>query len=316
MASEASAIVSQIRFEEQQTVWTSDFEDELARSDVDYYPGMMFTHAQGRMEKTKLWKIVRRMPKGALLHCHYEAMVDTDWLVIQAMETPGLHIESAAPLTPDNLSTTAFIFSYAENSQTGGMSIWSESYKADTQISVKEASESFPEGSIEGFRKWLRSRFTFKSENYHEGPRTIWKRFSNIFLCISTLICYEPIFRQSLRRTFKQLLDDGIQYVDLRKGMIMPLRREHSVTIDSDHEELLAVTDEEIRNFTQSEEGKGFWGARLIWTTMRIFDKRRIIESKMKPSRLKSPALKNLCNGRHERMHQNEANLPGADRRL
>ena len=280
MAAEACAIVSQIRFEEQQTVWTDDSEDELAHSNVDYFPGMMFSHAKGRMEQTKLWKIIRRMPKGALLHCHYEAMVDTDWLVDQAMDTPGLHIQSAAPLTPENRTTTAFLFSYAEPSDITSPSIWSDLYVPDTQVSVKEASKTFSEGGELGFRKWLRSRFVFKSDNHYEGPKTIWERFSSVFLSISTLISYEPIFRASLRKTLKQLLDDGIQYVDFRKGMVMPLRRIHSVTIDSDHEGILAIMEEEIEKFKQSEKWKKFWGARLIWTTMRTFDKRRIIESR------------------------------------
>ncbi|KAL9094654.1 MAG: hypothetical protein Q9165_002923 [Trypethelium subeluteriae] len=209
MASEACAIVSQIRFEEQQTVWTSDFEDELARTDVDYYPGMMFTHAKERMEKTKLWKIVERMPKGALLHCHYEATVDTDWFIEQAMETPGLHIESAAPLVPENLSSTVFAFSYANSVKESAISIWSDSYIPDTK------------------------------------------------------------------------------YVDVRKAMMVPLRREKSETIDSDHEGMLAVMGEEIENFKQSEEGKGFWGAKLIWTTMRIFDKRKMIANMKECIRMK-----------------------------
>ncbi|KAL9078262.1 MAG: hypothetical protein Q9157_002808 [Trypethelium eluteriae] len=287
MASEACAIVSQIRFEEQQTVWTSDFEDELARTDVDYYPGMMFTHAKERMEKTKLWKIVEKMPKGALLHCHYEATVDTDWLIDQAMETPGLHIESAAPLVPENLSSTTFVFSYANSSQESATSIWSDSYIPDTKVSIREASRTFPDGHDGGFRRWLKSRFTFTCENHHEGPTSVWKRFTRVFQSISTLVCYEPIFRASLRHTCKKLLDDGIQYFDVRKAMLVPLRREKSETIDSDHEGMLAVMSEEIENFKQSEEGKRFWGSRLIWTTMRIFDKRKMIENMKECIRMK-----------------------------
>jgi adenosine deaminase CECR1 len=44
------------------------------------------------MEQTKLWKIVRKMPKGALLHGHLDAMVDMDFLFDVLLETPGLHI--------------------------------------------------------------------------------------------------------------------------------------------------------------------------------------------------------------------------------
>lgn len=44
------------------------------------------------MENTKLWKIIRKMPKGALLHAHMDAMVDFDFLFETLLATPGMHI--------------------------------------------------------------------------------------------------------------------------------------------------------------------------------------------------------------------------------
>lgn len=51
------------------------------------------------MEKTKLWKIIRKMPKGALLHAHMDAMVDFDYLYDVLLKTPGMHIHAATPLS-------------------------------------------------------------------------------------------------------------------------------------------------------------------------------------------------------------------------
>jgi adenosine deaminase CECR1 len=42
--------------------------------------------------------------------------------------------------------------------------------------------------------------------------------------------------------------------------------------------DLVRVMDEEIKGFMNSDEGKGFWGARLIWDTLRSFDKEVIIK--------------------------------------
>lgn len=58
--------MSRIRAKELREVWSQNLDDE----DVDHqadeilYPGVMFNIAKGRMEKTKLWKIVEKMPKG------------------------------------------------------------------------------------------------------------------------------------------------------------------------------------------------------------------------------------------------------------
>jgi adenosine deaminase CECR1 len=59
---------------------------------------MMFSLAKQRMEATRLWQIVRKMPKGALLHAHMDAMVDFDYLFDVLLETDGMHIRCMYPL--------------------------------------------------------------------------------------------------------------------------------------------------------------------------------------------------------------------------
>ncbi len=64
--------MARIRDEERRTIWTPALEEQLAQDrdssgDMTVFPGMMFTLAKDLMESTKLWKIIRRMPKGALL---------------------------------------------------------------------------------------------------------------------------------------------------------------------------------------------------------------------------------------------------------
>lgn len=102
MAQEACAIVDAIRDEEQRTLWTSGFEDILAqKTGANIYPGMMFSLAKERMEKTKLWQIIKKMPKGALLHAHMDAMVDYEYLYDVLLKTPGMHIQAAKPLSDE-----------------------------------------------------------------------------------------------------------------------------------------------------------------------------------------------------------------------
>lgn len=100
LAREACAIVDKIRDDEQKSTWTSEFEDILAqKTGANVYPGMMFSLAKEKMEKTKLWQIMRKMPKGALLHAHMDAMVDFDYLFDILLKEPGMHIHCAIPLS-------------------------------------------------------------------------------------------------------------------------------------------------------------------------------------------------------------------------
>lgn len=285
MASGACAIVSAIRFEEQQTIWTPEYEDSLASDKQDVFPGMMFSLARPKIEQTKLWKIVKKMPKGALLHCHLEAMVDLDWLYDRALSLEGVHISAEAPLDSEDAQTiTTFRFKWLKNTPEPNTSIWTDSYSPGTWVKATDAADSFPHGSREGFKAWLIARSSITAEEstaHHHGPNDIWRKFQSCFGIITSLLHYEPTYREFLRRMFRALLEDGVRYVDIRSAFVIPFYREGSETADENYEYMLGVLEDEIYDFQDSEEGKTFWGARMIWTAIRHMDTRNIIESKL-----------------------------------
>ncbi|KAJ9656708.1 hypothetical protein H2201_008467 [Coniosporium apollinis] len=281
MAAEACAIVDQIRFEEQQTLWTREYEESQA-GEGDIFPGMMFSLAKERMEGSTLWKIVRRMPKGALLHCHLEAMVDLDWAIEKAFDTEGMHIYA-----PKGLATAAdrlkapFFFTYAKASASSDTSVWTESYNPESLVSLAAAAESFPDGGKEGFVTWVKSRCTIteaESLKHHHGINDVWQKFTSTFPILGSLLYYEPIFRPFIRNMCQQLLDDGVRWVELRAAFVQPYRREGSDAAEESYHGMFQALEEEVEDFKNSEQGKGFFGARMIWTTLRRFDKRKVIE--------------------------------------
>lgn len=284
MAQEAAAIVSQIRFEEQQTLWTREYEDSLLTQHVDVYPGMMFSLAKERMEKSKLWQIVKKMPKGTLLHCHVEAMVDLDWALEEAFNTEGVVVVADGPLTDERtLRKTGFSFEFTKNPKEGA-SLWSSDYVAKAQVPINSAADSFPNGGRKGFVEWIRSRVTITSSehlSHHEGPNEVWRKFMSCFPILGSLIYYEPIYRKFVRKMFKTLLDDGIYWVDMRAAFYTPYRSLGQENWDPDHFNLLDHLSDELEKFKASEQGKEFWGARMIWTTIRQFDKKAVIQSKL-----------------------------------
>jgi adenosine deaminase CECR1 len=285
MAQEACAIVSQIRFEEQQTLWTKEYEDSLLTDHVDVFPGMMFSLAKERMEKSKLWQIVKKMPKGALLHCHLEAMVDLDWALEEAFNTEGVCLVADGPIIDaQTRRKTGFSFTYSKDAKTDS-SIWNEGYTANTPIPIHQAAESFPDGGKKAFLEWIRSRVTITPSehlSHHEGPNEVWRKFISCFPILGSLIYYEPIFRKFIRNMCKQLLDDGVYYVDMRSAFYTPYRSAGKEKWDEDWFHMLEHMADEIEKFKASEEGKEFWGARMIWTTVRQFGTKQVIESTLR----------------------------------
>lgn len=220
IAKRACDIVERIRDHENAQVWTPQVEEEIASvSNECIFPGMMFMLAKDRMEKTNLWKIVRNMPKGSLLHAHLDAMVNFDFLFEELMNLPGMHISSSLPLDSESArKEPAISFRYRANEKTDG-SIWASDYKKDDFILLTKSADEFPQGGRPGFLKWLKSLCTLSlndSHNQHHGIDAIWRKFAKCFEVVATIIHYEPMFRAFLRQLMKTLKDDGVNWVEVR----------------------------------------------------------------------------------------------------
>ena len=275
LAKEACLIVSRILEEEHQTVWT-------AEDDPTVFPGMMFTLAKEKMEKTKSWQIVKKLPKGALLHAHMDATLDVDFLIDMALATEGVAIQADKALTtPESRADADILFRYKKSFPSAGSAIWTESYKASELVSLKEAAESFPAGESDGFKAWLKQRCTItpdESIQHHHGVDHIWRKFHDCFLPLNSLEYYEPVFRPVVRNALAQFAADGIRWVDFRCVFAQPYFLAGSEEPCKDNTEFLQVWDEEVAKFQTTEEGRDFWGVRFIWTSLRFWGKKQIIE--------------------------------------
>jgi adenosine deaminase CECR1 len=220
IAKRACAIVDRIRHDEKASVWTPAVEEDLARAtNQPVFPGMMFMLAKERMEATRLWKIIRRMPKGALLHAHMDATVDFDFLLFQLLAAPGMHMSSDRSLDSDEaLEDAGLSFRYRAKDVTQG-SPWTNDYVPGTFLKITKVADDFPNGGRSGFLKWLKSRCVLSQEdshNQHHGIDAIWAKFVKCFMVVGTMVHYEPIFRAFLQQLMKQLMADGVSWVELR----------------------------------------------------------------------------------------------------
>ncbi|ODA80270.1 hypothetical protein RJ55_03228 [Drechmeria coniospora] len=283
IARQACDIVDRIRNHEQSTVWTAEVEENMARETRQcVFPGMMFMMAKERMEATKLWKIVRKMPKGCLLHAHMDAMVDFDFLLDELMKLPGMHMASDRPLDTDEArESAAFSFRYREKERTEG-SIWDESYERQSFILLTKVADEFPDGGRTGFLRWLKSRCTLSTVDSHEqhhGIDAIWEKFAKCFTVVATIIHYEPIFRSFLRRLMTLLKEDGVNWAELRFTWPLNYCRDRQEEAEQDYSHMFKVLAEEVAEFKSCPQGQGFWGLTTIWTTLRSFETRPLVEN-------------------------------------
>ena len=231
IAVEACTIVAKIRAEEKLTIWNPKHKDGVPAKDGSgpLFPGVMFSLAKERMESTRLWRIIEKMPKGALLHAHMDAMVDLDFLFTQAFVTKGIYMTATGPLdSKASLQTTPISFTYSKLHTHAESQLWETSYKPASLIPIAEAATTFPDGGKEGFLAWLASRCTItptEALNRHHGIDAVWEKFTSVFPIIDSLLFYEPIYRACIRRMLSDLHADGIRWVDLRLAFMQPYRQ-------------------------------------------------------------------------------------------
>jgi adenosine deaminase CECR1 len=166
-------------------------------------------------------------------------------------------------------------------------SIWSEDYVPNSLIPLKEAALTYLDGGQAGFVSWMKDRCSItqdESLRHHLGVDDVWRKLQNAFVILSPVIYYEPIMRSFLRELFRTLKEDKISWVEARTVFITPFLlagQESPATTRS--MDLARILVEEIEGFKASEEGKGFWGCRFIWTSMRGGTTAQIVEGELHP---------------------------------
>lgn len=221
IARRACDIVDAIRSHEMKTVWaSSSSSSEGGGQETTVFPGMMFRLAKERMESTRIWDIMRRMPKGALLHAHMDAMVDFDFLLDRLMAMPGMHMSSDRALVDEAAMEHAVVqFRYRAREVSGGAELWQSGYTPGKFLALTSVADAFPGGGRAGFLEWMKSRCTLHvrdSHDHHHGVDAIWDKFARCFVFVATIIHYEPIFRLFLRRLMSLLKADGVNWAELR----------------------------------------------------------------------------------------------------
>ena len=189
LARQAAKIMASLRKKELQSIWTSDFDESLSdKNGGNLYPGMMFSLARDRMQTTELWKIIEKMPKGALLHAHLDAMIDVDWLVDQALNEKGLCLQAAEGLSDkQKRSILPFQVRYYSDDQLSklktGSSIWTVGYEANAPVPIRDAQRLFPDDDTT-FKKWIVNRCTITPEEslqHHHGLDAVWEEVPELF---------------------------------------------------------------------------------------------------------------------------------------
>ncbi|KAG9118782.1 hypothetical protein FRC07_006528 [Ceratobasidium sp. 392] len=254
----ASNIVRSIKAREAEEVWNSADQKLM-------YPGMEFLVARETIVKTQIYQIVRKMPKGALLHGHMDAMYDASFLYQLSLNYPNMHIRVPTVITstsslppPDFEALTPEVATLHEH----GPSLTHPDYKPGIWVKLSEARQEFELGGPEAFDKWI-----VGSMMIHPG-----EAYAEFNTSAKSIMRHRPIAKAYMRQVMISAVEDGISHLEIRFGFPrFGILEDGSKTME--HRDWLLIFDGAVNEVKalMREQGRedDFIGAKIIYTALR-----------------------------------------------
>lgn len=156
-----------------------------------------------RAENSKVYKAVKKMPKGAALHIHSSYMLDANSMIALTHEYSAnlyacyhtdlkLHFSDSVPTRPCPVK-------------------W--------ELLSELRGES---GNAEAFDEKLKKHFCFLNaaeQNPYESINDVWKRFEKTHKTIKSLITFRPVREKFFYRSLETFYNDNVKYVEIRSGL-------------------------------------------------------------------------------------------------
>ncbi|KAJ7064832.1 hypothetical protein C8F01DRAFT_983765 [Mycena amicta] len=275
----AVRIVRDLRARDAAEVWQAE------HPDVPHpFPGMEFLTGRTIIEKTKVFKIISKMPKGALLHSHLDATVKPRRLLEWALEYPAMHIRVGEKMAAENIGSIQVLPEFRAlprdlwpeiSEGSPPTSLTDASYVPGSWIALNTARESFLGGS-DGFDKWVIEALSINPrEAYatHNTTDKIWHKFASTFQVSGGLIHFAPIWSRYIYEFLRLSVDDGISYIETRVVFFQKCMVGADGRQNVPHREWLSLFGDaqnklklELKNQGREDE---FVGAKMIYTALR-----------------------------------------------
>lgn len=171
--------------------------DEGFLNPEDFAPTHHIFEVLGKINSSKVFQLIRLMPKGGVLHAHDTALLSTDKL-IKFTYLPHLWMAG------DIRSTEVPKFIFSDKPPTDGNS-WV--LVADVRKNDKN------------FDEHLRKLFSlYTPDPFHDyrDINVVWKKFQSLFGAIGPIVTYDVVWRKYYYQALKEFLEDGVFYLEFR----------------------------------------------------------------------------------------------------
>lgn len=212
-----------------------------------YYPIHPFNEVKDEIENSQLFNTFKRMPKGGNLHIHTSATLSTEKFIelLRDFDKRDEWVVYAWKGVNENGSRfddgTLLLLRKGHDTDSG----MEENLKRLNQFTDDE----------------LKVYYSFMDVEHTREVKYIWDEFNLIFSRVSKILTVKEFYIEYYKRAFQELVEDGVDYVELRFGM--------SKLVDSNQFEIFTRPSD-----CEDRSGGQKWDAiKIIWETYQEFIK-------------------------------------------
>ncbi|XP_015127309.1 adenosine deaminase 2 isoform X1 [Diachasma alloeum] len=176
--------------------------EEIAKAFLNpdvFLPARNFLEAFGDIEKSRVFEIIKKLPKGAVLHVHHKAMVHADW-IYNATFRENLYV-------CDRNGELSFQF-FQNPSRDCNWKL----------LSHLRNNSALAQSTNDRIRKEL-TMIVEDPEEVYSHIDVAWMRFEEIFDFITPIIGYRPVAEDHFYQGLKELYDDNVLYLEVKSGV-------------------------------------------------------------------------------------------------
>lgn len=212
-----------------------------------YYPIHPFNEVKDEIENSRLFNTFKRMPKGGNLHIHTSATLSTEKFIellrdFDKRDKWVVYVWKGVNEKASRFLDGTLLLLRKGHYTNPGME---ENLKRLNQFSDDE----------------LKVYYSFMDVEHTREVKYIWDEFNLIFSRVSKILTVKEFYIEYYKRAFQELVEDGVDYVELRFGM--------SKLVDSNQYEIFTRPSD----WGYMPGGQKWDAIKIIWETYQEFIK-------------------------------------------
>ncbi|KFB50811.1 hypothetical protein ZHAS_00018864 [Anopheles sinensis] len=162
----------------------------------EFLPARHLFEVLDKINSSLLFHLIRKMPKGGVLHAHDTALASTEVIVKETYR------ENLWQMGKISDGTVEFLFS--RDQPAAG---WWEVKDIRSIQGAKEYDESI--------RRYF-SLYEEDPQRAYKSINDVWSRFTKMFFALDPIVTYRPVWESYFRAALQEFYDDNVMYLEFR----------------------------------------------------------------------------------------------------